>query len=132
MSTHDTPPADAVTVEFLDAFAQAWNRHDIEALMACMTADCVFEAWTGPDACGTRYEGSEAVRAGFMRAWQDVPDAQWRHAQHFVAGQRGVSEWVFTGTRASDGRAVEVHGCDLFTFAEGRIRVKNSWRKYRP
>ncbi len=121
-----------VTVDFLDAFAQAWNRHDIDALMACMAEDCVFQSWTGPDVCGTRYAGRDAVRAGFMRAWQDFPDAQWRGARHFVAGERGVSEWVFTGTRARDGAAVEVQGCDLFTFENGRIRVKDSWRKYRP
>lgn len=120
-----------VTVEFLQSFAEAWNRHDIEALMQCMTDDCVFEAWTGPDVCGTRYEGVDEVRVGFMRAWHDFPDAQWRHAKHFVAGARGVSEWTFTGTRASDGRAVEVHGCDIFTFEGGRIKKKDSWRKLR-
>ena len=126
------PVPTAVTVDYLDAFAQAWNRHDIEALMACMTDDCVFQSWTGPDACGTRYAGRAEVRAGFQKAWQDFPDAQWREARHFVAGDRGVSEWVFTGTRASDGRAVEVRGGDLFTFENGRIRVKDSWRKFRP
>jgi ketosteroid isomerase-like protein len=47
-----------------------------------------------------------------------------------VAGDRGVSEWVFTGT-AHDGAAVEVQGCDVFTFRDGLIAVKNSYRKQR-
>lgn len=131
MTTSDMNDSGTVTVAFLDAFAQAWNRHDIDALMACMAEDCVFQAWTGPDACGTRYVGRTAVRAGFMRAWQDFPDAQWRDARHVVAGDRGLSEWVFTGTRAQDGHRVEVHGGDLFTFDGRLIRVKDSWRKLR-
>lgn len=51
------------------------------------------------------------VRAGFMKAWAEFPDAQWTRARHFIAGGRGVSEWTFGGTRASDGQRVEVDGC---------------------
>jgi acetyl esterase/lipase len=123
------PPA--VDVGKLEAFAQAWTRHDIEALMSFMADDCVFHTWTGPDASGTRHIGREAVRAAFMRAWADFPDAQWTRARHFVGGGRGASEWTFVGTRASDGRRVEVDGCDLFSFKGDKIRVKDSWRKLR-
>ncbi len=123
------PPA--VTVGDLDAFAQAWNRHDIEALMSFMAPDCVFHTWTGPDASGTRHVGRDAVRAAYQKAWTDFPDAQWTRARHVVSGARGVSEWTFVGTRASDGVRVEVDGCDLFTFVGDKIRVKDSWRKSR-
>jgi len=121
----------AITTEFLQAFADAWNRHDIDALMSFMGDDCVFEASAGPQACGTRHEGRAAVRAGFAGVWATFPDAHWGDARHFVHGDRGVSEWTFTGTRA-DGTRVEVHGCDLFTFRDGRIVLKNSYRKNRP
>lgn len=120
-----------VTTEVLQAFADAWNRHDVDALMSFMTADCVFEASAGPEVCGTRYAGREAVRAGFEDVWATFPDAHWAGARHFVSGDRGVSEWTFTGTRA-DGTRVEVHGCDLFTFRDGKIALKNSYRKNRP
>ncbi len=43
---------------------------------------------------------------------------------------RGVSEWRFRGTTA-DGKRVEVDGCDLFTFAGGRIARKRSYFKTR-
>lgn len=120
-----------VTTEVLEAFAAAWNRHDVDALMSFMTEDCVFEASAGPDACGTRHVGRAAVRAGFAEVWATFPDARWDDARHFVHGERGVSEWTFRGTRA-DGTRVEVNGCDLFTFRDGRIRLKNSYRKSRP
>jgi steroid delta-isomerase-like uncharacterized protein len=119
-----------VTTEFLQAFADAWNRHDVDALMSFMAQDCVFDASAGLDAYGARYEGREAVRAGFADVWAVFPDAHWGKARHFVQGNRGVSEWVFTGTR-NDGTRVEVHGCDLFTFREGKIALKNSYRKNR-
>lgn len=120
-----------VSTEVLQAFADAWNRHDVDALMSFMTEDCEFEASAGMDICGTRYVGREAVRAAFAEVWTNFPDAHWGNAQHFVQGERGVSEWTFTGTRA-DGTGVEVHGCDLFTFRDGKIFLKNSYRKNRP
>lgn len=120
-----------VSLEFLQAFADTWNRHDVDALMTFMTEDCVFEASAGPDVCGTRYTGHEAVRAAFADVWATFPDAHWGNARHFIHGERGFSEWTFTGTRA-DGARVEVSGCDLFTFRNGKIAVKNSFRKNRP
>jgi steroid delta-isomerase-like uncharacterized protein len=120
-----------VTVEMLDEFAGAWNRHDADALMSFMSDDCVFESSAGPDLWGTRYVGRDAVRAGFVEVWTNFPDAHWGNARHFVQGNRGVSEWTFTGTR-TDGTRVEVHGCDLFSFRDGKITIKNSYRKNRP
>ncbi|HMN82455.1 MAG TPA: nuclear transport factor 2 family protein [Burkholderiaceae bacterium] len=120
-----------VSVDMLQAFADAWNRHDIDALMSFMSDDCVFEASAGPDVSGTRYAGRDAVRAGYMEVFAAFPDAHWGGARHFVVGDRGVSEWTFTGTR-TDGARVEVHGCDLFTFRGGKIALKNSYRKNRP
>jgi steroid delta-isomerase-like uncharacterized protein len=120
-----------VTTVVLQAFADAWNRHDVDALMSFMTDDCVFESSAGAEACGTRYVGRQAVRAGFAQVWEVFPDAHWGHVRHLVHGDRGVSEWTFTGKHA-DGKRVEVHGCDLFTFRDGKILLKNSYRKNRP
>ncbi|MBA3478844.1 MAG: nuclear transport factor 2 family protein [Lautropia sp.] len=120
-----------VTVETLAAFADAWNRHDVDALMTFMTDDCVFETAAGPDPWGSRHVGREAVRSAFESVWKNFPDAQWRNGTHFVAGDRGVSEWLFTGT-AADGTRIEANGVDVFTFRDGRIAVKNVFRKDRP
>ena len=125
----DTPAQ--ATVEALQAFADAWNRHDIDALMAFMAEDCVFEASAGGEVCGTRCVGRDAVRAGYADVFATFPDAHWAGARHFVHGDRGVWEWTFMGTRA-DGSRLEVNGCDLFTFRDGKIALKNSYRKNRP
>jgi ketosteroid isomerase-like protein len=114
----------------LDRFADAWNRHDLDALMSMMTRDCVFEASAGPDADGQRSEGQQAVRAAYAAVFAAFPDAHWAGATHFIAGDRAVSEWTFSGTR-TDGTRVEVRGCDLFTIRDGKIAVKNSFRKNR-
>jgi ketosteroid isomerase-like protein len=120
-----------VTTETLAAFSDAWNRHDIDALMGFMTDDCIFQTAAGPEVCGTRHVGAEAVRRAFAAAWETVPDAQWRNGRHFVHGDFGTSQWTFTGT-AADGSRIETDGIDVFTFRGGKIHLKNVFRKARP
>lgn len=125
-SARPTPDA-----QLLADFAAAWNRHDLDALMSFMTDDCLFHAVAGPDLMGRTFSGREAVRAGFRMAWETFPDAAWLEGEHFVAGDRGVSESTFCGTRA-DGTRIEARMVDVFTFRDGRIAVKNAYRKDRP
>jgi steroid delta-isomerase-like uncharacterized protein len=134
MSPHITDGragSDGALYALLDRFADAWNRHDLDALMSMMTDDGVFQASAGPQADGQRSQGQEAVRAAYAAVFAAFPDARWSRPRHFIAGDRGVSEWTFTGTHR-DGTRVEVTGCDLFTFRDGRIAIKNSYRKNRP
>ncbi len=129
--TASPSPTRPVTTTTLAAFSDAWNRHDIDALMSFMSEDCVFQTAAGPDACGSRHSGIEAVRKAFEAAWQAVPDAQWNNGQHFVQGDFGTSQWTFTGT-ATDGSRIETDGIDVFTFKDGKIALKNVFRKARP
>ena len=99
--------------------------------MSMMTDDCVFQASAGPEVDGERSEGRQAVRAAYAAVFEAFHDAHWAGARHFIAGHRAVSEWTFTGTR-KDGKRVEVTGCDVFTFRDGKIAIKNSYRKNRP
>ena len=122
---------DRQLLQLLHQFGEAFNRHDLDQLMSMMTADPVFEASAGNDVNGERHEGQRAVRAAYAAVFAQYPDAHWGNARHLVAGDRGVSEWTFTGTRG-DGARVEVNGCDLFTFRDGKIAIKNSYRKNRP
>lgn len=119
-----------VTEYFLQGFADAFNAHDIHAIMSHMTEDCIFEASAGPDFDGEKFSGQDEVKKAFEEVFDTFPDAHWSHPRHFISGNRGFSEWLFTGTR-KDGIRIEVTGCDLFTFQNGKIAIKNSYRKNR-
>ena len=120
-----------MTIRDLDTFFEAgWNAHDVDRLMTFMADDCVFESIAGPEVCGTRHVGRERVREAFARVFAAFPDARFGAARHFVSGDRGLSEWRFTGT-TGEGRKVEVDGCDVFTFRHGKIALKSSFFKTR-
>ena len=72
-----------MTEDVLQAFADAWNRHDVDELMSFMTDGCVFEASAGPDMCGTLYNGREEVRAGFAEVWATFRVAHWGWSPSF-------------------------------------------------
>jgi ketosteroid isomerase-like protein len=95
-----------------------------------MTEDCVFEASAGPDVNGEKFTGQEQVSKAFENVFATFPDARWSNPKHLISADRGFTEWVFSGTR-TDGTNVEVTGCDLFTFRNGKIAIKNSYRKNR-
>ena len=118
-------------IVFLKAFNKAWNDHDIEALMSFMADDCSFHAVGGPDLLGKSFMGRDSVREGFQLAWRTFPDAAWIDGDHFVVGDRGVSESTFVGTKP-DGTRIEARMVDIFTFQNGKILIKNAFRKDRP
>ena len=115
----------------LDGFANAFNAHDVNRILSYMTNDYVFPASAGPDVDGEKFAGKEAVKKAFEDVFKTYPDAQWTNVRHFISGERAVSEWTFSGTK-QDGSKVQVTGCDLFTFSNGKIAIKNSYRKNRP
>lgn len=123
----------AVTPEFLATFTQAWNDKDVDKLMEHMAPDCVFMASVGNEVDGTKWEGFENVRKGFASLWDGYPDAHFQPiGEDLIVGDKGVAEWIFTGTKAADGTKVNARGCDIYTFKDGKILVKNSMRKQTP
>ncbi|MGR8950296.1 MAG: nuclear transport factor 2 family protein [Gammaproteobacteria bacterium] len=122
-----------VTPEFLATFTQAWNDKDVDKLMEHMADGCTFMASVGTEVEGTKWEGFENVRKGFASLWDGYPDAHFEPVgEDIILGDRGCSEWIFTGTKASDGTKVRARGCDVYTFKDGKILVKNSMRKQTP
>ena len=126
-----TDPKNTITAQTLADFAAAWNRHDLDALMGFMHEDCVFHAVAGPDQLGRTFSGRAEVAEGFKAAWTTMTDAAWLDGEHFVVGDRGVSECTFKGTQA-DGSRIEARMVDVFTFKDGKILIKNAFRKNRP
>ena len=112
------------SVEFLKEFADAWNRHDLDGVMACMASDGIFVS-----SDGTRHEGADAVRRAFAEVIEGVDELAFTEDEHFVSGDRGLSQWRLTGVAGDDGTRLDVRGCDLFVFRDGRIAVKDSYLK---
>jgi ketosteroid isomerase-like protein len=119
---------EATKLEVLERVLDGFNRHDADAIVAEFSDDCVFESPRGPDPWGRRFVGRDEVREGFAARFRGIPDIHYEGRGDFVCGERGVSEWVVSGTTV-DGEPVEVHGCDLWTFRGDQIICKNSFWK---
>lgn len=130
-TTNQKTSQDSITNKVLVGFTNAFNAHDVNAILSYMANDCIFLASAGPDAEGEKFAGKEAVKKAFEEVFKTYPDAHWGNVTYLISGDRTVTEWLFTGTKA-DGSRVEVTGCDLCTFRDGKIVLKNSYRKNRP
>lgn len=115
----------------LENLFEAFNSHDIGAVMRYFADDAVFDAVGGPDVYGTRLEGVDAIAAAFEKVWLTMADARWAHRDHMIHGSRAVSEWTFSGTNP-DGQRIEAEGADLFRLRDGLIVHKQAFRKQRP
>lgn len=116
-----------VTVELLQSFLDAFNRHDLDAIMRFFADDCEFYMPRGAAPRGDRYVGKADVRAGLAKRFEGIPDVHYGEDTHWAGEDFGVSEWTLTGTRA--GEAIRVRGCDLLQFADGLITRKDSFWK---
>jgi ketosteroid isomerase-like protein len=117
-------------VATLEAILAAFNNHDLDRIMSFFADDCVLEMPRGVDPWGTRCIGKQAVREGLATRFAGLPDVSYGEGTHFVAGDRGVSEWTLRGTTLQ-GERIEVRGCDLWTFRDGRVAKKDSYWKIR-
>ena len=121
---------DEQSLAVLRDIAQGFDTHDLDRIMRHFADDAVFEGPRGQDAWGHRFVGREAVRAAFAARFAGIPDVRYTDDDHFVAGNRGASEWTLSGT-TTDGQRVEVRGCDLWTFRGGDVIKKDSYWKFR-
>jgi steroid delta-isomerase-like uncharacterized protein len=112
----------------LQAFLDAFNAHDVDAVMSFFSDDCVFDMPRGPAPGGRRLVGKDQVRAGIQSRFDGIPDIRYGDDRHFTCGDRGASEWTIRGTQTT-GEPIEVRGCDLFEFEDGRISRKDSFWK---
>jgi ketosteroid isomerase-like protein len=116
----------ATLTELCDAF----NAHDLDRIMACFADDCVLEMPRGSEPWGSRVEGKRDVRAALATRFEGLPDVHYGNAAHFVdaAVGTGISKWTLTGTPPG-GTRKEVHGCDFYTFRNGKVIRKDSYWK---
>jgi ketosteroid isomerase-like protein len=109
------------------AFVAAFRRGDVDAIMALMTDDCLFEA-TGPAPDGARHEGADEVRAVWQSLFGGTGSPAFTTEESFVAGDRGVLRWRFDWV-APDGSPGHVRGVDVVRLREGKVCEKLSYVK---
>lgn len=94
-----------------------------------MADDCSFHAVGGPDLLGKSFNrAGMPCGEGFQLAWHYLPDAAWIDGDHFVVGDRGVSESTFVGTKAG-WYAHQARMVDVFTFKMERYWLKTHFVK---
>lgn len=118
----------SVTVETLKQFVAAFNAHDLDAVMNFFADDCELLMPRGPEPWGQRYVGRTEVRKGLATRFEGIPDVHYKDDEHWVSGNRGVSTWTLIGT-TRDGKKINVRGCDLLEFRNGKIVRKDSYWK---
>ena len=120
-------PLTRSTLETVARFNEAVNRHNLEATMALMTDDCVFEN-TYPPPDGERFTGQAAVRAFWKEFFTASPNAQFEFEETFASEDRAVVRWLYRWTDA-DGNSGHIRGVDLFRIRAGQIAEKLSYVK---
>jgi ketosteroid isomerase-like protein len=116
----------AATLDAVQRFNAAVNRHDIDAVMAVMTEDCVFEN-TNPPPDGARYTGNAAVRAFWAQFFARAPDAAFEVEEVVALGDRCVVRWIYRKTR--DGQPWHLRGVDVFRVRDGKVAEKLAYVK---
>src|SRR5687768_14159703 len=120
----DTATAETLTT--IDRFNEAFNRHDVDAVMALMTDDVVFENTAPPE--GQRYVGQDDVRAFWDSFFASNPGAWFDTEESFVTGDRCTAFWRFTFDKRNP-ESGSVRGIDVFRVRDGKVAEKLSYVK---
>lgn len=116
----------SLTLAAVEKFNSAFNSHDVDAVMNAMTEDCVFEN-TNPQPDGTRFEGTNAVRAFWEKFFAANPDAFFEAEEIFASGDRCVVRWIYRKTK--EGKPWHLRGVDIFKIRNGKVAEKLSYVK---
>jgi cation diffusion facilitator family transporter len=121
------PTSDATsTLDTVDRFNEAFNRHDVDAVMAAMTDDCVFENTSPPD--GERFVGPQQVRAAWEAFFAASPTAHFDAEDVITTGDRCIVQWRYTWTD-DDGTAGAIRGVDVIRVRDGKVAEKFAYVK---
>ncbi len=115
----------------IDRYNDAWNAHDVDAIVALHAPEMVFENHTA----GERAEGNDvrAHIAGIFAAW---PDLTFQTRRLYVRDDLVVQEWTAQATHTHElrrgelvsppsGRTVEWKGMDVIPFEHGLVKRKD-------
>ena len=114
--------ASEATMAAVDRFNEAFNRHDVDAVMSLMTDDCLFES-TSPTPDGGRFQGQDAVRGVWEDFFRSSPDARFEAEEAFASGDRCVVRWRYTFGGG------HVRGVDIIRVRDGKVAEKLAYVK---
>jgi steroid delta-isomerase-like uncharacterized protein len=115
----------------IERYNEAWNDHDLDAIMAMHAPDMVFHNHTA----GETAEGG-AVREHIASIFETWPDISFSTRRLYVREGLVVQEWTASATHASTmrrgdlvaeptGKRVEWEGLDVIPFEDGLIKRKD-------
>jgi uncharacterized protein YceH (UPF0502 family) len=105
--------------DVIDAYNEAWNKHDLDGIVALHAPGMVFENWSA----GERAEG-DAVRAHIGSIFENWPDLRFTGRSLYVGDTFVVQEWTAYATHPS-GKELTWEGVDIFPFKDGKILRKD-------
>ena len=117
--------------EAISRYNEAWNEHDLDAIVALHAPDMVFENHTA----GETAEG-EQVRAHIGAIFASWPDLAFATRRLYVRQGLVVQEWTASGTHTQtmrrgdlvaepSGERVEWDGLDVIPFEDGLVKRKD-------
>ena len=112
-------------------YNEAWNAHDLDAIMSLHAPDMVFENHTA----GERAEGG-AVREHIGAIFATWPDIRFETRRAYVRDGLVVQEWTATATHGSEmrrgdlvaeptGKTISWDGLDVIPFENGLVKRKD-------
>jgi steroid delta-isomerase-like uncharacterized protein len=128
MSNRDSPEAlEAAIARYNDA----WNAHDLDAIMAMHAPDMVFENHTAGESAQ-----SEAVRGHIGAIFETWPDIRFEGRRTYSREGLVVQEWTATATHSNrmtrgdlvaepTGKTITWNGLDVIPFSEGLVKRKD-------
>jgi ketosteroid isomerase-like protein len=67
----------SASVETLEAITDAFNAHDLDAIMEFFADDCLLDMPRGPEPWGKRFMGKAAVREALATRFEGLPDVHY-------------------------------------------------------
>jgi steroid delta-isomerase-like uncharacterized protein len=116
----------------IDAYNEAWNRHDVDAILEMHTDDSVFENHTS----GGKAVGRDAIRDVVASVFRTFPDIRFDLRRLYVRDDLIVQEWTATATHRNpvtykdavlepSGNAIRWDGMDIIPIRNGKLARKD-------
>jgi|TARA_B110000971_G_scaffold215458_1_gene248922 ketosteroid isomerase-like protein len=120
--------AQDLTLTLLEEVIDAFNAHDADKVGSFFAEDGVMLLAAGPEPVGKTLKGPKAIKATLQKRFEDAPNIQWTEGKNWITGNKALSEWRVRGT-TNAGADIDIIGCDLWEFQDGKIKVKDTYYK---